>query len=278
MQQHNGIPNILKLLDGTQAFWLGNPEADKLIIYIPGGGYCIPALPNHFSHVEALFADLKDHGKDIGVLFLIYDLAPGAQWPRQLEQAVSLLRYAIETLGKRPSDIVLQGDSSGAHLALAVLSHLAHPKLEGSVAALSLSENLGGAMLLSPWIDFRTHFESYKENAARDVVSAKSLGLWAQAVMGDFTSDEYSHPTLAPTGWWKDLPVARIFLGVGGDEVLLDSIVSFAKKLKAEYSEVSISLVPREFHVEPITDFLWKFPPGEQFQAMASWINQTFAQ
>ncbi|KAJ5823210.1 Alpha/beta hydrolase fold-3 [Penicillium robsamsonii] len=36
-------------------------------------------------------------------------------------------RYAIQTLGKRPSDIVLRGDSAGAHLALAPLSHLAHP-------------------------------------------------------------------------------------------------------------------------------------------------------
>jgi len=232
MQQHKGIPNILKLPDGTQAFWLGNPEADKLIIYIPGGGYCIPALPNHFSHVEALSTDLKNNGKDIGVLFLAYDLAPGAQWPRQLEQAVALLRYAIETLGKRPSDIVLQGDSSGAHLALSVLSHLAHPRPEVSVAALSLSENLGGAMLLSPWIDFRTHYESYIKNAARDVISSKSLGLWAQAVMGDVTPDEYSHPTQAPAGWWRDLPVVRIFVGVGGDEVLLDSIVAFAEKLK----------------------------------------------
>lgn len=234
MQQHKGIPKILKLPDGTQAFWLGNPEADKLIIYLPGGGYCIPAIPNHFSHVEALSTDLKNHGKDIGVLFLIYDLAPGAQWPRQLEQAVALLRYAIETLGKRPSDIVLQGDSSGAHLALAVLSRLAHPRLEDSVPELSLGENLAGAMLLSPWVDFRTHYESYKKNAARDVISSISLGLWAQAVMGDFTPDEYSHPMQVPAGWWRDLPVARTFVGVGGDEVLLDSVVAFATKIKIQ--------------------------------------------
>lgn len=41
------------------AFWLGDPACEKLIIYFPGGGYCLPALPGHFSYLEALSPDIK---------------------------------------------------------------------------------------------------------------------------------------------------------------------------------------------------------------------------
>ncbi|KAJ5893216.1 esterase, partial [Penicillium tannophilum] len=216
MRRQKRTPSTVTLPNGTIAFWLGNPKADKVVIYFPGGGYCIPALPGHFDLVDALANDLEKHGQDTGILFLTYDLAPFSRWPRQLEQAVSLLRYAIEVLGKCPSDIILQGDSSGAHLVLAVLSLLAHPHQHKSIATLTLNENLRGALLLSPWIDFQLNHESFHTNADRDAISAKSLGLWAQALLGDSQGDEYSHLAEAPAGWWRVLPVENIFIGVGG--------------------------------------------------------------
>ncbi|BAE64657.1 unnamed protein product [Aspergillus oryzae RIB40] len=143
---------------------------------------------------------------------------------------------------------------------------------------LSLSENLRGALLLSPWIDFGTDHESFRTNADKDAISAESLGRWAEALFGDTKMDKYTNPTDAPTGWWKLLPVEKIFIGVGGDEVLLDSIVSLAHKMKTEHPDVLVSRVPREFHVEPITDFGLGLSPGVQYQAMAAWLNQTFSQ
>ncbi|KAK4864871.1 hypothetical protein LT330_001494 [Penicillium expansum] len=275
MKQQKASPNILVLPEDTAAFWLGNPAAERLIIYFPGGGYSLPALPNHFSHVEALFTDIKQHGNSIGVLFLAYELTPKARWPRQLQQAVIVLRYAIETLGKRPSDIILQGDSAGAHLALALLSHLAHPHPQEIVPRFSVDEPLRGVMLLSPWVDFRTDHASSRENADRDVITAQTLNSWARIFLGQTVEDGYTCPTKAPAGWWRDLPVSRIFVGAGGDEVLLDPIKQTAEKMKAELPDVSISIVAREFHVEPITDFSLKIRPGLQFKAMTSWLNQT---
>ncbi|KGO78390.1 Alpha/beta hydrolase fold-3 [Penicillium italicum] len=275
MRQQKASPNILVLPEGTTTFWLGNPAAEKLIIYFPGGGYSLPALPNHFTHLEALSADIEQHGNSIGILFLAYELTPQAQWPRQLQQAVIVLQYAIETLGKRPSNIVLQGDSAGAHLALALLSHLAHPHPQDIVPRFSVDEPLRGTMLLSPWVDFRTDHPSSRENAGRDVVTAQTLNSWARIFLAHTVEDEYNCPTKAPVGWWKGLPVSRIFVGAGGDEVLLDPIRQMAEKMKAELPDVSISIVPREFHVEPITDFALKITPGLQFKAMASWLNKT---
>lgn len=76
MRQLNASPNILALPEGTMAFQLGNVASEKLIIYFPGSGYCLPALPSHFSYLEALFADIRQYGKSIGVLLIVYELAP----------------------------------------------------------------------------------------------------------------------------------------------------------------------------------------------------------
>ncbi|KAF9250220.1 transcriptional regulator family: Fungal Specific TF [Penicillium roqueforti] len=131
-------------------------------------------------------------------------------------------------------------------------------------------------MLLSPWVDFRTDHPSSSENADKDVITAETLNSWARISLGQTAEDEYNCPAKAPAGWWTDLPVSKIFVGAGGDEVLLDPIRQMAEKMKAELPDVSISIVPGEFHVEPITGFALKIPPGLQFKAMASWLYQTF--
>ncbi|KAJ5107700.1 hypothetical protein N7456_004375, partial [Penicillium angulare] len=232
MHSRNLKPNIIELDNNTKAFWFGDPEAEKLIIYIPGGAYCIPALPAHFDFVDALQRNLEKHGQRSGVLFLSYDLAPRYKWPRQLEQAVSLLRYATETLGKRSSNIIIQGDSAGGHLALALLSHLAQPHPQSSVPRLSLGEDIRGVLLLSPWIDFGTDWKSFHTNASKDSLSVRGLCLNAEQIFSNEKKDSYSHPLNAPAGWWKSLPVKRIFVGVGGDEILLDSIVALVQNIE----------------------------------------------
>ncbi|KAJ5156192.1 esterase [Penicillium capsulatum] len=277
MQSKRATPKIVTLPDGTSAFWIANPDAEKLMIYLPGGGYCIPALPAHFDFLDALATNLRTSGQDIGILVLAYDLAPHARWPRQLEQAVDLVQYSIETLGKKPSNIVLQGDSAGAHIVLALLSHIAHLHSCNSIPPLSLEETFRGVVLLSPWVDFEVNSESVRRNATKDALSPRFLRLWARALFGHSMPNNFSNPIQAPRGWWKDIPVDKIFIGAGGDEILLDSIIQIAHNIERDNSDVFVSVAPREFHAEHITDFGLKLPPGSQFQAMAAWLGQTLA-
>lgn len=133
--------------------------------------------------------------------------------------------------------MILKGDSSGGHLALAVLSHIAHPHLQSGIPPLSLKENFRGALLLSPWVDcFELNSESVRRNATKDTISAKSLRLWARAIFGNLGTDNFSNPIRALVDWWKDIAVDRVFIGAGGDEVLLDSIVQIAHKIKVHFS------------------------------------------
>lgn len=115
---------------------------------------------------------------------------------------------------------------------LSVLSHLAPPHSHGRLSTLALNANLRGAPLLSPWIVFQTNHERFQKNADRDAILAKSLSLWAQAAFGDSQCDKYSHPAEASAGWWKPLPVEKIFFGVGEDEVLLDLMMALVHNIK----------------------------------------------
>ncbi|PYI08869.1 esterase [Aspergillus sclerotiicarbonarius CBS 121057] len=266
----------VRLPDGTTAFWLGNPDAERLLVYCPGGAYCYPMIPDHLKYLDSIIADLKHAGIDVGVLLLHYDLAPTARPPRQLEQAAAVLRYAIETLGKRPSDIVVMGDSSGGHLALSVLSHLAHP--HPSLPALPLSENLAGALLVSPWmIDSRTDYESHQTNADRDSLPLKGLNACAKTFLGDTKPDNYNQPADAPQVWWRDLPVKKIFIGVGGDEVMLGSVVATARKIEAEHADVTLSVAHREFHCQSIIFSGLGIAPGELYEVTVTWLKSTLS-
>ena len=53
--------------------------------------------------------------------------------------------------------------------------------------------------------------------------------------LGDTEPDSYNQPAGAPGGWWRDLPVEEIFIGVGGHEILYDSIIKTARKIKVSY-------------------------------------------
>lgn len=78
-----------------------------------------------------------------------------------------------------------------------------HPRPQGIVPRFSVGEPLRGAMLLSPWVDFRINHASSRENADRDLVSAQTLNSWARIFLGQTVEDDYSCPAKAPAGWWK---------------------------------------------------------------------------
>ncbi|GLA29254.1 hypothetical protein AnigIFM63326_007153 [Aspergillus niger] len=191
----------VKLPDGTTAFWLGNPDAERLLLHLPGGAYCLPALPSHIDYSTSILKGLEQAGIDAGMLFLPYELTPTAQYPHQMKQAVALLQYVIEDLGKLPSDIVLLGDSAGAHLIF------------------------------------------------------------------------YNPPAGAPGGWWRDLPVEEIFIGVGGQEILYDSIIKTARKIKAEHTGVTIGIAHLEVHCEALSPFNPEMMSPDQYKALLAWLK-----
>lgn len=128
--------------------------------------------------------------------------------------------------------IILSGDSAGGNLLLALLSHLIHPHPEVPPIFLPPDSSFRGAALLSPWVTFDTESsDSMRRNRAKDVLHIPSLETWSAQFTGSAPPDNYLDPLRAPAEWWVGLPIRHILLVSGADEIFVDDIDVFARKL-----------------------------------------------
>ncbi|GIC92351.1 putative epsilon-lactone hydrolase [Aspergillus udagawae] len=134
-----------------------------------------------------------------------YTLTPHAAYPTQFEEAVEALRYIVEDLGRSPSQILLAGDSAGANLCLAVLSHLTHPS--DGVPDVEASEH-------------------------RDIDAREVMTEWSRAYPNGWPSNNYIEAAEASEGWWNNTQVQQILVLAGGDEALLDPIKAWVNRFK----------------------------------------------
>ncbi|KAI9766005.1 MAG: hypothetical protein M1840_007012 [Geoglossum simile] len=226
------IPQSIVLADGTKGHWIGSHDAEKILVYFHGGGYTYPAYSTNFQYVWEIKELLNKLGHSTAVLVLSYDLAPGGQYPRQLQQAAGLINHLITGLGKSPSNIVLFGDSAGGNLTLAVLSHMAHPHPD--VPKIESTENFRGTLLLSPWVSLDISAPAMKVNQNKDYLKDVTLKYWGDRFMGAAKVDPYNQPLTAPSDWWSALNVNEILVVAGRDELLVDDIRDFTKKLEVK--------------------------------------------
>ena len=125
-KSRNIKPNTLDL-DTKQgrvvAHWIGDPDAEAVIMYCHGGGYTQPANEGNFRHLDRLVEDLKNQGGSlsVAVLMLAYTLVPEAVYPTQLREAAIVLAHLVQDTGRSPSNIFIAGDSAGGNLCLSLL-------------------------------------------------------------------------------------------------------------------------------------------------------------
>jgi hypothetical protein len=62
------------LSDGTTAFWVGNKDAENIILQFHGGGFCLPIAEPCLDYMWRIKESLAKKGKDIGILNLAYGL------------------------------------------------------------------------------------------------------------------------------------------------------------------------------------------------------------
>ncbi|KAI9843656.1 MAG: hypothetical protein M1838_002514 [Thelocarpon superellum] len=216
---------------GVRGHWLGSQDAKNIIVYFHGGGYAIALDENCLSWLWKLFMSLKKAGSDVAIVILAYDITPHARYPTQLEQAVGLLKYVLQDLQKKPSETFLAGDSAGGNLTLAVLSHLVHPHPQ--IPPLSPPGPFAGAVLLCPWTNFNCMANAYYRNMYKDCIGIDHITKWGRAFLGDAKADAYNQPMTAPAGWFKGLPVEKMLVVGGGDEVMIDDIKATMKRIEA---------------------------------------------
>jgi acetyl esterase/lipase len=206
-------------------------------------------------------------------------LVPTARYPRQLQQAISLLDHVIYNLKKSPSNIILYGDAAGGNLATAVLSHLSHPHPSTTtpITPLTLPSKLRGVVLSSPWLSFSCTAPSFTHNANLDLRSPTTSLKWSAAFLGTSNTENYNQAATAPTEWWSDVQVEDVLIVAGGDEICVDDIRFFAGKLRSVKREVEFVVGEREAHGGPDLDLEMRFKDvGVQGVKVDSWLLEKF--
>jgi acetyl esterase/lipase len=256
------------------AHWLGNPDAETVILFLHGGAYTQPASSGHFQYMAELIEGLNGQRgyRSVAALMLAYTLAPEATHPTQLREAAAVLAHLVTKTNRKPSDIIVSGDSAGGNLALALLSHVSHPHPD--VSAVKLEEPLRGTVLYSPWVGFSTEFESFNE-VTLDIMSPLALRKWSAMFLdkadpndpesdpGPVSGDAYTEACHNPVTWWNGFheTVSDVFVSYGSDEVLADSITELEQQMKkgwagggAQPSRVVFVKGKDEAHVYPILE------------------------
>lgn len=77
-------------------------------------------------------------------------LQPSNPFPAALLDAIAAYHYLIHTVGFSPSDIIVEGDSAGGNLAIALTRYLVEKQIELAEEGLKPP---GALLLLSPWAD-----------------------------------------------------------------------------------------------------------------------------
>ncbi|RFU34699.1 hypothetical protein B7463_g1614, partial [Scytalidium lignicola] len=175
---------------------------------------------------------LNNEGRDTAVLVVSTGLAPRYQYPYQLSQGVTALKYLLEETERNPSDIALIGDSTAGNLVLALLSHINHPLQE--VQPLQIEEKFGGAILVSPITDFNAKTSSTITNAKKDWIAPSTIPTWGDNYAGHRERDVYINPTMGSEEWWKDVKVKEVIVLYGEYELSRDSINTWVTKFKVK--------------------------------------------
>jgi acetyl esterase/lipase len=229
--------------------------SEKIVYCLHGGGYTrLSASPKDVT--SAIPIGYLKHFNTVTRCFSVeYRLSSSAPWdpknpfPAALIDALSGYCYLVNDLGFSPSNIILDGDSAGGNLALALMRYLVEnrdvPLADGS----KLPAPPGSMILLSPWVDLgRTDIvpgSSIFTNAATDYLDLRSTGgdypiksflgphgLGA-ALINPYISPGSQNPGMSIS--FKGFP--RTFIVGGGLEVLIDQIRVLKDKMIKDLGE-----------------------------------------
>jgi acetyl esterase/lipase len=285
------IPGYWLEKEGLDIPTNARPKPGEKILYaLHGGGYA--ACSAHPSDGTASIARgiLQHGGPSLLRAFQVEyrNSKPATEsspnpFPAALLDAIAGYNYLVHDLGFSPEDIVVEGDSAGANLALALVRYLIENPGE------AIPRPPSALVLSSPWVDLGPEptdpSSSMYVNKDSDFIFMAGPGY--VALTGNFfgslghsagASNRYISPAcLAPSMEpisFKGFP--RTFIVAGGAEVLRDQIHALRDRMEAELgSLVKYVEFPDAWH-----DFLG-FPQheperSEALHLIGDWLQSGF--
>jgi epsilon-lactone hydrolase len=230
---------------GVKAEWIVPPNAaaDRVILYLHGGGYVMGSINTH----RAMVARIA-RASEARALALDYRLAPEHPFPAAVDDVVAAYKWLLAQ-GYKPNKIVISGDSAGGGLTLAGLLAIRDAGLPMVAAAVPISA----------WADMEGTGASMKTLVDKDpMVDFPGLSRMAKWYCG---SADPKNPLLSPIhADAKGLP--PLLMQVGGAEVLLDDSTRFAELAKKAGVPVELEVWEDMVHVWHV--FAKILPEGQQ--------------
>lgn len=167
-------------------------------------------------------------GRGFAVISVGYSIAPGRTYPvplRQVNAALAWLRREAGRLGVDPAQLVLAGDSAGAHIAAQVanlVSEPAYARLLGIEPAITRRDVLGVLLFCGPYdvgtVDLDGSFGGFMRTV-----------LWAYSGTRSFADDPVFATASVPRYVTASFPPA--FISAGNADPLLPQSRAFAETL-----------------------------------------------
>lgn len=275
------------------------PQPGDTVLYRLHGGSYIQLSAHPADPTANIARGIIAHSPRITRTFAIeYRLSTAAPYnnanafPAALLDALAGYVYLVERIGFRPEDVIVQGDSAGGNLALAMMRYLrdyadCHPDLR-------LPRLPGGLILLSPWADLGASHEGplsslaspssvdYTGTAGPNRIRAVSYG--KTAFLGPFglgfaEKNAWVSPAslhACVNARFDGFP--RTLVCAGGAEPLLDSIRTLWWKMARDMGEGEgkgqISYHEAKDAVHDHLLFPWYEPEvGETLRRISLWID-----
>lgn len=279
------------------AIVVGSPPnpGEKVILALHGGSYTSGTA--HPSYLTANIArSLVEHIPSVHrVLSLEYRLSTAKSlmetnpFPTALIDALAGYNYLVDTIGFAPANIIVEGDSSGGNLALALTRYLVEYHDTPDISDFPAPP--GALLLLSPWCDVGTSHDVPRSttilNADYDLEPNGVGGAKAAFVgpygMGAAELNRYISPASLHSSMqvnFRGFP--RTFISAGGAENLLPQIRMLKERMVRDLGEDDegrglegmVRFCEAEDAPHDFVIFQWMNPQREEtLKEIARWVD-----
>lgn len=244
----SGLPLDYTVIGRVPGHVVGNlaDNHKTALLYIHGGGFLIPAVPE--THVWVMARMCRD--LDAVGFMVDYRLAPFNKFPAALDDCERAYRALLD-LGFAPERIAIAGESAGGNLTLGVLQRIRKAGLPMPSCAIPISPVTEmGRIQAPPSRALKAKSDPLLPIAALSKVDAWYAGGW-----------DASDPELSPL--YADLKgFPPLYLLASDGEVLLDDTVLLARRAREAGIPVTLDIWPLLPHAFPLFERL--FPEVKQ--------------
>ncbi|KAI0344784.1 alpha/beta-hydrolase [Trametopsis cervina] len=270
---------------------LGSPPkpGEKMLYVLHGGGFTRQSASPSDPTSNIPRGILEHTSSDVTrALTLEYRLTkhrsvkPYHPFPAALLDAIAGYNYLVNEVGFPPEDIIVEGDSAGGNLAIALVRYLLENSAEGS----PIPRSPGALVLCSPWVDMGPASNdvrsSVQYNIRSDVISVANRGTTSLitnycGALGREAGVRNRY--ISPASFSSSTEVSfrgfpRTLIFAGGAEVLVHSIRFLRLRMTSDIGSDMVTYVEKPDAVHDFMMFAWHEPERtECLRLIADWIE-----